>query len=181
MLNSVVRLFFISLLSLPLFSVQAMAQGQSVAVVDINKILSESKAGKSIQKQLNERREAFQKEFSSREDKLAKAQKKLIEQQKENNTEEFNKKRKEFETQLTETRKLFQKRRQSLDLALNNALDELRKNVIQVTAEISNKKNYALVVKRNSVVIAQKELDITEDVLNSLNKKITKIKLNVKE
>lgn len=161
-----------------LVPVVVQAQDLAIAVVDVEKVTSVSKAGKSIQEQLKSRREAFQKEFSDREDQLMKAEKTLVKQKTDLNADEFAKKRKEFEKQLLETRKLFQKRRNSLDKGLGKALATLRKNIIEVTASIADEKKYQVVLTRDSVVIVQKEMDITKDVLSRLNKKISKIKLD---
>mgnify|MGYP001268119220 CR=1 FL=1 len=168
-------------ITLLVFPVMAYAQDSKIAVVDVEKILNVSKAGKSIQEQLKKRRESFQKEFSARENNLMNAEKTLVQQKSDLSPEEFAKKRKEFEKQLLETRNLFQKRRNSLDKGLGDALSTLRKNIIQVTAEVSDKNKYQVVLTRDSVVIVQKEMDITEKVLDRLNKKISNIKLDVAE
>ncbi len=153
----------------------------SIAVVDVDRILSDSDAGKSMQSQLKTRREAFQKEFSAREDNLMNAQKVLLDQKETLTVEEFSKKREDFETQLLETRSLFQKRRNSLDKGLSSALAELRKNIIQVAAEVANENEFQIVLTRDSVVIVEKEIDITEVVLDRLNDKVSNIPLNMGE
>ena len=56
--------------------------------------------------------------------------------------------------------------------------DENRKKIIEVTASIADEKKYQVVLTRDSVVIVQKEMDITKEVLSRLNKKISKIKLD---
>jgi Skp family chaperone for outer membrane proteins len=157
----------------------AAAQNAKFAVLDVEKVLNDSLAGKSIQAQLSARREAFQKEFSSREDNLVSAERSLIEKKSEMSADNFATKRKEFETQLLETRNLFQKRRNSLDKGLTSALADLRKNVIEVAAKVADEGGYEVVLTRNSVVIVQKEMDITEAVLARLNSKIQSIKLDV--
>jgi len=148
-----------------------------IVVVDVDKIVNVSNAGKSIQSQLKTKRESFQQEFSARENSLLQSQKALIEQKESLSPEDFMTERKEFEKQLLETRSLFQKRRNSLDKGLGNALSELRSNIIQVTAEIADENEYRIVVTRDSVVIVQKELDITETVLSRLNTQVGKITL----
>ena len=105
------------------------------------------------------------------------AQNKLIEEKKSLSAEDFAKKRKEFEEKLIETRKLFQKRRTDLDRGLNTALLELRKNVVETTAAVADKQKVDVVLTRDSVVIAEKALDITDQVLKDLNAKIDNIKL----
>lgn len=155
------------------------AAESKIAVVDIEKLLNESKAGKSIAKQVQDKQAAFQKEFSKKEKELSEAQKKLIEEKKSLSAEDFAKKRKEFEEKLIETRKLFQTRRTTLDRALSEALSELRKNVIEIAATAAEKEGYDVVLTRDSVVIADKDLDITERILKDLNAKIDNIKLSL--
>lgn len=157
------------------------AQDLRIAIVDVEKISNQSKAGQSIQNQLKERRTAFQKEFSAREDKLAKAEKLLIEEKNNLSGEEFSQKRKDFETQLLETRNLFQKRRNSLDKGVANALAVLRKSIVETAAAIADKENYNIVLSRDSVVIAESEMDITDKVMTAMNKKLPKINLVIKE
>ena len=177
-LNFAYLLLFAFLVMMPL---PAFAADMKFAVVDVEKILNDSKAGKSIEKQLTDRREAFQKEFSSRENTLVAAEKSLVEEKKTLSAEEFSKKRASFEKQFLETRNLFQKRRNSLDKGLGNALAQLRKNIIQVTAEIADEEGYQVVLTRDSVVIVAKEMEITQKVLSRLNKKVQNIKLDVAE
>lgn len=157
----------------------AHAQQNKIAVVDVEKVINESKAGQSIQKQLSAKREVFQKEFTGRENNLMNAEKELLKKKSESSAEDFATQRKAFEKQLLETRNLFQKRRASLDKGLGNALSELRKNIIQVTAEIADENKYQVVLTRDSVVIIEKEMDITDKVLARLNKKTPNIQLNI--
>jgi len=60
------------------FAPTAEAQNLNIAVVDVEKILNESAAGKSIQSQLKSRRESFQKEFKAKEDMLMQSEKTLV-------------------------------------------------------------------------------------------------------
>ena len=179
MIRSFLIVLLASFLVLAGVSSSAHAEGLKIAVVDVEKVISDSKAGKSIQEQLSSRRESFQKEFSARENNLMNSEKTLIEQKKSITAEEFTKKRKEFEKQLLETRGLFQKRRNSLDKGLGSALAQLRKNIIQVTAEVADEEGYQVILTRDSVVIVQKEMEITDKVLARLDKKIQNIKLDV--
>jgi len=149
----------------------------SIVVVDVDRILSASSAGQSVQNQLKTKRESFQKEFSAREDNLLQAQNNLVEQKENMTPEDFMVKRKEFEKQLLDTRSLFQKRRNTLDKGLSKALADLRKNIIQVTAEVADEKGYQIVMTRDSVVIVEKELDITDTVLSRLNERVSNISL----
>lgn len=176
--RSLLTIFFVCLFSIP-----SMAQNEAlkIGVVDIEKILSNSLAGKSIENQLKIKREAFQKEFSSRENNLLNSEKTLIQEKATLTAEAFEEKRKQFETQLLETRNLFQKRRNSLDKGLSAALGKLRENIIRVTAEIAEQEGHTVILTRDSVVITSKEMDITSKVLSKMDSSIQSIPLTVVE
>ena len=157
----------------------AYAQNSNIAIVDMDKILSDSSAGKSIQTQLKSKRESFQKEFAARENTLISSEKSLAQQKSSLTPEAFETQRKQFETQLLETRNVFQTRRNALDKGLNNALSQLREKIMTITAQIAEKKGYSIVLTRDSVVIMDKELDITDEVLSNMNNTVKSIPLTV--
>ena len=168
------------ILMLALLVLPAAAYAETkISVVDVDILLNESKAGKSVQAQLKEKREGFQKEFSKKEAELREIEKQIVGKKDSLSAEEFAKQRKDFESKLLETRKLLQTRRASLDKGLNESMQELRANIMQVTAEIAEEQKYQLVLNRDSIVIVEKSMDITQQVLAKLDAKISSIKLKV--
>ncbi len=151
----------------------------SIAMVDVEKILSESKASKSLQAQIQSKREAFQKEFSAKEKELKGRETTLIQEKEKLSAEEFAKKRKSYEEKIIETRKLFQKRRNGLDSGLNKAMSELRKSIVDAASKVADEKGYDLLLTRESVLIADKKLDVTNEVLKKLDEIQGDIKLSV--
>lgn len=160
-------------------SVEARAEAPTIAIVDVEKVLTESKASKSLQAQLQTKKESFQKEFSLKEKQLRETETALLAEREKITAEEFAKKRKAYEERIMETRKLFQKSRNSLDQGVAKAMVELRKNIVEATAKIADEKGYDVVLTRESVLIAEKNLDITADVLKALDARISNIPLNV--
>jgi outer membrane protein len=155
------------------------ATAPTIAIVDVEKILGDAKAAKSLQKQIQTKKEAFQKEFSAKEKELKSTETSLLAEQGKITAEEFGKQRKAYEEKILETRKLFQKRRNSLDQGLNKAMGELRKNIVEAAAKVADEKGYDIVLTRESVLIADKALDITTDVLTALDTKLADIQLKV--
>lgn len=155
------------------------AKAATIAVVDVEKIFSEAKAAKSLEGQIKAKREAFQKEFAAKEKELKQSEATLIGDKEKLSAEEFGKKRKEFEGRIMEVRGLFQKRRNSLDKGVSQAMTELRKNIIEAAAKVAEQKKFDVVLTRDSVLIVEKSLDITSDVLKTLDAQITDIKLKV--
>ena len=155
------------------------ADSISIAIVDVEKIFDESKASKSLQAQIKTKKEAFQKEFSEKEKELKATESSLIAEKEKLSAEEFGKKRKAYEEKIIETRKLFQKRRNGLDSGLSKATAELRKNVIEAASAVGDEKGYDIVLTRDSVLIADKALDITPDVLKKLDSILSDVKLTI--
>ncbi len=151
----------------------------SIGIVDVEKILAESKAAQDLQKQLQAKKESFQKEFAEKEKQLKANEDTLVKEKETVPAEEFAKKRKAYEEKVMDVRKLFQKSRNSLDQGLSNSMQELRKSIVQATTEVADEKGYDVILTRESVLIAGKSLDITTDVLAKLDAKVTKIPLKV--
>lgn len=151
----------------------------SIAIVDVEKILSDAKASKSLQAQIKSKREAFQKEFSAKEKELKASETDLMTEKEKLSAEEFGKKRKAYEEKIIDVRKLFQKRRNSLDTGINKAMTQLRQSIVEATSQIAEGKQYSVVLTRDAVLIADKTLDITPDVLKKLDEIKPDIKLSV--
>ncbi len=147
-----------------------------IAVVDVQGLMSTSKAGKSIQEQINKQRDSFKEEFSKIEKDLGDTQKKLAED-KDSKPEDQMAKKKEFETRLMEANKLVQQRRQSLEKSAAEASMELRKEVVKVVADIADKDGYTLVITTQNVIVSEKSMDITDKVLAALDKQLPDMKL----
>ena len=138
-----------------------VAQAQtSVAIVDIQWILAESKAAKSIHKQVKKHRDTFLEELSKQEQGLREQEKKLIEERKTLSKEELAKKQKNFEKKFLETRKLAQEKKRTLDKALGNSMSKLRDYLYTVVGEIAEEKGYDLVISSQQVVLGAKSLNI---------------------
>lgn len=152
---------------------------QTIAIVDVERILGEAKAAKSLQQQIQAKKESFQKEFAAKEKELKTTETTLLSEQGKLSAEEFNKKRKAYEEKIIEARKLFEKRRNGLQKGVDKAMVELRKDIMEVTAAVASAKNYDMVLTRDSVVIAEKAMDITSDVLKGIDAKVTNVPLTV--
>ena len=58
------------------------------------------------------------------------------------------------------------------------ARDELLKNLNPIIQEFMNEKKIRMVVDKKSLLLADKNLDITKEIMSLLNKKLKSIKLN---
>lgn len=174
---------FLAVLALCLAAVPAARAaepgGVSIAVVDVQKLMTDSTAAKSLQGQMDSQRKSFQDEFSRYERELHDSEKTLTAERDKLSADDYTKKREAFEEKLLETRRLVQKRKGALDEAFNKALGQLQEAIIKISAKIADEKGYQLVITRQNVVVVEKSLDITQAVMDRLNKELADVKLKV--
>ncbi|MCK6417415.1 MAG: OmpH family outer membrane protein [Alphaproteobacteria bacterium] len=152
-----------------------------LAVVDVQKLMSESKAAQSIQNQIKTYREKFLGEMSKKEQTLREAEKSLVEQRASLSAEAFAEKKKAFEKQLLDAREYAQKKKRGLDGAATQALQKLEGELVKVVKAIANEKNLQMVISKQSVVLGDNGLDLTSDAMKRLNAAVSDIKLEVKD
>ncbi len=181
-----ILLLFAGFLILPIHPSLSADEGQAVvsvsdelseviAILDMQQLLNESKAAESIRKQIESKRNQFQKQIEKDEEKLKNAEKELIKQREILSKESFLEKNKDFQTDVLKAQKEIGEKKYKLDKAYANAMAKLREEIVKLTAKIAAKEKYAVVLSRQNVVIVDKNMDITAKVMGELNKSVKKI------
>ena len=150
-----------------------------VAVVDVQFILQEAAASKSIQKQLEAQRETYQNEISKQEDRLRAVEQELNHQRANLSPDDFGQKRREFEQQVADVQRTVQARKRVLDQAFNESMTKVRDAVLQTVTEVAGEQKATLVLAKQQVVLAEKSLDLTAAVLERVNKKLPSVPVTV--
>ncbi len=152
-------------------SVAAVAQDRPlvIVVVDFQRIVRESAAAATVREQIDELRTAYQGEFASIEEQLRTAEAELTNLRPVLPDEEFLRRRREFERQVTEAQRQAQYRRAELDGALDNAMDRIRSALLDVIAAIAERRRANVVLNRPNIVMVDQELDFTNEALAELN------------
>ncbi|MCE7886026.1 MAG: OmpH family outer membrane protein [Alphaproteobacteria bacterium PRO2] len=160
-------------------AVSMAADPTAVAVVDVQKLLKDSKAGMNVQQQLEAHKTKFLTEIAQQEQKLREDEKALSEQRSSLQADEFAKKAKAFESELTESRRIAQERKKALEDAASKSMGKLRDEILKIVQQIADEKGYGLVINRQNVIISSKGMDITEETLARLDKAVSKIALEI--
>ena len=158
------------------------AHAQNIALADADYLMNVSEAAKSIKKQLKTQEEKFKSDFQSVQEKLKKEEQDII-KTKQNFTEaELKKQILTFRGKMQDEEIKFKKKRDSLDLAATNAINELQKEVGLVIQEIAKEKSIDIVLsKQNTLFAAAGQIDITQDVLQRLNAKKKSIQVKTSQ
>ena len=156
----------------------ALAQAEvTIAVVDVQKLMTQSDASKSIQKQLEDQRKGFLEDLGKEEKALKAEQAKLADEQKTADKEAFAKKAKGFEEKLLKTRKSAQERKSKLDKASAEAVNALRQELVKVVKDIATEKGYSIVLSSSDVIVGDKAMDISDEAMKRLNSAVKTIKV----
>ncbi|MCK5284435.1 MAG: OmpH family outer membrane protein [Alphaproteobacteria bacterium] len=151
----------------------------TIAVVDVRRLLTESKAAQSLHKKLQKQRKVFIDEFSKKEQLLRDKEKDLLEKRNSFSQDDFVKKKKEFEEELLKTRAEAQKKKDALDKANARATGVLKEALLKAVKLEADKKGYNLVFSRQNVVVADESIDISDGALKQLNKALSDIPLEI--
>ncbi len=162
-----------------LFSVTPAAHADtSIAVVDIDAVLSESKAAKSVKKQIARKRDGFLKQVKEEEEELRQEQKEIEAKRNDLSKEELIKKFQDFEKRRIAARNKIQEKKGHLDKSYGQAMNTLTKVIYDVCQEIAQEKDLDLVITKQNIVVASKALNITAEVMTRMNKKLPNLTLD---
>lgn len=151
----------------------------SIAVVDLQYLVSNSKAGTSIRNQLDKQRNSYRGQIEKQENDLRKAEKELADQQAKLSKDEFLKKRKVFQDKVVAAQRTVQERRMAFDKAYATSMEKLREHIVKIVADMAGKNDISLVLNRQEVVLVDSKMDMTKDVLKALDAKVTSIPVSV--
>ena len=150
-----------------------------VAVVDVQRIMQESSASKGIQKAIESQRDSYQKEIQSLEGKLQNAENELRKQQTVLAPDAFAAKRRDFEKQVADVQRTVQARKRTLDTAFNDAMTNVQKTMLEIVQDIADERGANVVIPRNLLVLFASNLDVTEPVLERLNKQLPTVAVTI--
>ena len=149
-----------------------------VVYLDVNLLLSESEVGKYVNSNLKKISDDNNEEYKKFEADLKSDEEKLLTQQNILKKEDYEKKISELRNKF----KLYQEKKNSKNKELNSirnkAGNKILKSINEIMTEYSKNNSISLVITKQSIIIGKTELDVTNDILELLNKKITKLELN---
>ena len=148
-----------------------------ILYLDVDYLLAKSQAGMSIKAQLENIYSKKLKNYTVQEEKFKIEEKKILSKKNIISKDDFNKELNAFQIKI-----------QNYNQEKNSTISEIKKKrdkatkallleINKILADYSDKNSVSLIINKNDIVIAKSELDITEDILNLTNKKISKINI----
>jgi outer membrane protein len=160
------------------FSKISLSHEKTIVYIDLNKIMNNSIAGKSITSQLENNHKKNILKFKNIEEELKKEEAEIISQKNVITKEEFEKKI----IDLRDKANKFRKERNNNINNLNNQRLEATSKMITlvrpILSEFSDKNSISLIIDKKNIIIGKTLLDITDDILKIVDEKIGKIQLD---
>ena len=154
------------------------AENLSIVYIDMDKAMNQSLVGKSLNSQLNKIHKANLEEFKTteldlkNEELLIKTQKNVLSE------EDYKKKVKLFKEKLNNYKKIRQEKIDSVTKKRMKATSNLLKEIAPLLSEYTKKNGIAIILRKQDIILAKTDLDITKQIIESIDLKIKKIDLN---
>ena len=172
-------IFVFTLLSqLFLSPVYAQYPDTNVGVVDLNYILSESDAAVDAAKQIEDIAKQIEDEIKITDQSLIDEQNELIESQQIMAPAAFDEKRKEYENKVQNYNVARQEKLMSVDILVSESRNKVLNALKPILEEIANDNGITVLLEKNSVLLNAENMDITEEALKALNKKLPSIEVS---
>lgn len=153
----------------------------SVAVVDAQLIMRQSDAAKMIREQVEARRKIYEKEYQQREAEVREAEKALPQQRAILANDVFQARLREHQEKVASLQRDGQSMKRQLDQAFGRANGKVREAMIDIVAEVAKEANVGLVLFKNQIFLGDRKIDLTEEVMVRLNKRLPKVEVTFSE
>ena len=127
---------------------------------------------------MESKQKSFQAELTKKEQELQEKERTLAKQRSVLSAEEFQERVKDFRDQATKAQRDVQTKKAKLDKAFAEALASIQKTVTNIVADIAKEKSIAVVMPTSQLLYAEPSLDVTDNVLTELNKRLPSIQVN---
>ena len=149
-----------------------------IVYVDMNKILKESKVGIFVEKELTKIHEAKLDNFKKTEEELKKDEIDLISKRNVMAREDFDKNVKILNEKAQEYQAQRRKWFDDISAKRNKARAEVLKSLDPIMSDYFEQNKISLILYKRNIAIGTGELDVTDRIIDELNKKLPSIKLN---
>jgi outer membrane protein len=166
--------FLIAIITLAFVAITSLAFAADVAkigVVDFEKILKESSAGKLTQKELRAKGEGFQGKLKKEKDSLDAISKAFEREALVLSPEKKREKEREFRIRVNDFKKMQEDYTKTLRRFEMELINKMQKDVFQIANEMGKQDGFLLIIERKTagVIYMPSKVDITDALITKYN------------
>ena len=160
-----------------IFNFSLLKADEPVVYVDMNKIMTLSLVGKSVNEKLDKYNKKNLEKFNKTLKSLRLEEDKLLAQKNVLDKNEFQDRVKIIQRGFNEYKKSIDDYNKALSKKTINSKQVILKNLTPILSEYAKNNSKSLILNKKDIIIGKQELDITDKIIEELNKKIKDIKL----
>lgn len=153
----------------------------TIAIIDMQQILRESKAVQDMQRKIEQLRASYQGEFREKEEMLRQRDQELARQRSAMSAEGFAQGRQQLEREVAAAQRDIQERRKSLEALFQQGMAQVRLALVTIVQDIAKQRDVDLVLTKTTVVLVRPDLEITEETLEKLDQTLPSFALPVSD
>ncbi|MGD9972976.1 MAG: OmpH family outer membrane protein [Desulfatirhabdiaceae bacterium] len=152
-------------------AISVHAADNKIAVVDFQKILEVSNAGKAAQAEINKQGKQMESDLKEKGSEIEDMEKKLDRESLVMSKEMRDEKQRDLRIKVSDFKALQQKYMEDFKLLENKIISKIQKEVVEIIQEYGKKDNFMLIVEKRTggVIYAQQAVDITESIIQLYN------------
>ena len=149
-----------------------------IGVVDVQEVLRDSVAATGVRAAAEARAKTLEAELNREREDLKGREQQLRQQQTILAPDAFDKKRQELERYVAELRRKHEGQRVQMNQVFNEAMDQLREEIRKAVVMVMEKRGIAMTLPRSAVLVFDERMNLTQDVVDTVNKRVPKIAVN---
>ena len=150
---------------------------ERIAFIDINFIFLNSTAGKNLNLQISDQNNKLNNEIESFKNKIDDNKKKILSQKNVLSEADYKAKLKKLENDIREINLTISKKNSDLSLFKSKVEQKFFEQLNIIVQDYSINNSISLILKKENLLMAKKNLDITSDIFKIFNEKIKKINI----
>ena len=151
------------------------AAASEIGVLDVEKIVKESSAMRDIQNKISKKQDEYQKEVTKKQNEQEADQKRIENKKSVLSKDALEKETKAFEKKIDALKSFVDKKQNSLKKASLDSMGKVNDKIKEIISDIAKEKGFDAIIPASQALYYKDELDVSDEVLKKLNKKITKV------
>ena len=171
----IVKIFVITYL---IFGFSNAFADLKVVYVDMNRILTESKVGIYVEKELTKIHRGNLDKFKKSEETLKKDEIELISKRNIMGADEFSQKINTLREKANNYQKQRREKFDEINSKRNKATEEVMKTLNPILSAYAEQNGISIMVEKKSIVVGKNEFDVSTAIIGELDKQLSSIKLD---
>lgn len=156
----------------------ASSSEMRIAILDVERVRRNAQAVKTIHTQLGTYVDAYRNETQKEEQEIRTAQEELARKRLIVTPEAYADERRKLEDQLIQAQNRVQERRQSLERVNAEAMQQVQDVLGRIVGDVASEQQLTLILRKDQVVFMKPDLEITDQVLQRLDKQLPSVSLS---